>query len=66
MARGRRGREDGAPHGLVRRIVLGSVSSKVIRAVACPVVVIPRRMPDGFADPDERFIVAGDEALGSW
>jgi hypothetical protein len=31
--------------GPLRRVMLGSVSTAVIRSAACPVVVVPRRAP---------------------
>ncbi len=36
--------------GPLRRIVLGSVSTKVLRAAACPVIVLPRRSAEQLDD----------------
>lgn len=36
-------------HGRLGRVMLGSVSAGVLRKARCPVLVIPRGAPDGFA-----------------
>jgi nucleotide-binding universal stress UspA family protein len=37
-------------YGPVRRVLLGSVSGKVVEAADCPVLVVPRSLDDGRAD----------------
>lgn len=44
--------------GPLRRVMLGSVSSAVIRSAACPVVVVPRRSPQTPAAAQGRSPVA--------
>jgi universal stress protein family protein len=36
--------------GPLRRIVLGSVSTKVLRSAACPVLVVPRHSAESLDD----------------
>lgn len=44
--------------GPLRRVMLGSVSSSVIRSAACPVVVVPRRSPRAFDAAQRRSPIA--------
>ena len=44
--------------GPLRRVMLGSVSTDVIRSAACPVVVVPRRSPQPLAANQRRSPVA--------
>ena len=45
-------------HGPVSGVILGSVSSGVLRKARCPVLVVPRGARDGFASLQERKVAA--------
>jgi nucleotide-binding universal stress UspA family protein len=49
-------------HGWWRGVLLGSVSARVIRAAACPVIVVPRCAPE--ASATEPATVGGRQAAG--
>jgi nucleotide-binding universal stress UspA family protein len=45
-------------HGPLTGVILGSVSSGVLRKARCPVLVVPRGARDGFASLQDRKAAA--------